>query len=66
LDGQALGAWKQVEGNGITDAAPAAAALGGRIYVFAKGINDKRIYLNSAVAGQPFDGWGSGWSEVQW
>ncbi len=63
-DGQAFGKWKEVEGNGTTDMAPAAASLGGRIYVFARGITNKRIYVNSAVAGQPFDGWGRGWSEV--
>ncbi len=40
-------------------------ALGGRIYVFAKGIDNKRIYVNSALDGQPFDGWGGGWSEAQ-
>jgi hypothetical protein len=66
LEGQAMGNWKEVEGNATTDAAPAAASLGGRVYVFVKGINDRRIYVNSALSGQAFDGWGSGWSEVQW
>ncbi len=61
-----MGNWKEVEGNATTDAAPAAATLGGRVYVFAKGINDRRIFVNSAPSGQHFDGWGSGWSEVQW
>jgi hypothetical protein len=56
----------EVEGNGITNTAPGATALGSRMYVFAKGVNDKRIYMNSALNGQPFDGWGGGWSEVQW
>jgi len=39
-----------------TDAAPAAASLGDRIYVFVKGL-DTRIYVNSAVAGQAFGRW---------
>ncbi len=60
LAGQAMGTWKEVEGNAVTNAALGAAALGGRIYVFAKGINDKRIYMNSDLNGQPFDGWGGG------
>ena len=57
---------KEVEGAGTTDRAPGAASLGGRVYVFAKGVNDSRVYVNSAVAGNPFDGWGNGWAEVQW
>ncbi|WP_218004830.1 hypothetical protein, partial [Actinomadura macra] len=32
-----------------------------RIYVFGKGIDDKRIYVNSAADGQAF----GGWTEVQ-
>jgi hypothetical protein len=64
VGGRAFGGWKEVEGGGTTDAALGAASLGNRIYVFAKGINDKRIYVNSVVAGQPFDGWGSGWSAL--
>jgi hypothetical protein len=42
---------------GTTDASLAAASLGNRIYVFAKGIDDQRIYHTSAVDGQAFGGW---------
>ncbi len=31
--------WTEVQGGGTTNAAPAAAAFGERLYVFAKGIN---------------------------
>lgn len=55
--------WKPLP-EATTDAAPAAASLGNRIYVFAKGINDKQVYVNSAVDGQAFDGWGQGWQAV--
>jgi CubicO group peptidase (beta-lactamase class C family) len=65
-DGAAFVGWHEVEGGGATDRALGAAALGGRIYVFAKGVNDNRIYVNSAALGQPFDGWGNGWAEVHW
>jgi hypothetical protein len=44
--GQPFGNWKEDEGNRTTDIAPAAASLGNHIYVFAKGITDKRVYVN--------------------
>ena len=44
-------------GNGTTDAALATASFKDRIYVFAKGIEDKRVYVNSARDGQPFGTW---------
>jgi hypothetical protein len=50
--------------NATTDAAVAAASLGNRIYVFAKGITDQQIYVNSAVDGHAFDGWGLGWQAI--
>jgi hypothetical protein len=54
--------WTELPGNGTTDASLSAAALNGRIYVFAKGIEDRRIHVNSAADGHAFEGW----SEVQW
>jgi CubicO group peptidase (beta-lactamase class C family) len=62
--GGAFGPWQEVQGNGTTDAAPAAVSLSNRIYVFAKGVRDRQVYVNSAVDGQPFDGWGSGWAPI--
>jgi hypothetical protein len=52
--------WQEVQGGRTSDAAPAAAAFGNRLYVFAKGANG-RIYINSALDGQPF----GKWEEVQ-
>lgn len=49
--------WAEVQGDGATDAAPAAAALGDRLYVFVKGNGGPRIYMNSAQRGQPFGQW---------
>ena len=43
--------------NSRTASAVATASLGNRIYVFAKGIDDKRIYHTSAADGQPFGQW---------
>lgn len=40
--------WSEIEGGGTTDAALATAVVGDRVYVFAKGIDDKRVYVNSA------------------
>lgn len=64
VDGQPCSGWMEVEGGGSTKLAPAAASLGNRIYVFVKHINNNVICVNSAVAGQPFDGFGFGWSEL--
>jgi hypothetical protein len=61
FDGFGFG-WTEVQGGGTTNVSPAAASLGNRLYVFAKGINDNRIYVNSAADGHGFDGW----LEVQW
>ncbi len=58
----APGGWAAIPGV-TTDVAPAAASLGGRVYVFAKGL-DNRIYVNSALEGQSFDGWGNGWVAI--
>ncbi len=63
-DGEAFGDWTEVQGHAETECAPAAAALDNRLYVFAIGINDKCIYVNSAEDGQPFDGFGFGWSAL--
>jgi hypothetical protein len=64
--GQPFGAWTEVQGNFSSNLAPAAASLGNRLFVFAVGKSDGRVYVNSAVDGQPFDGFGNGWAEVQW
>ena len=50
------GGWFEVQGDGRTDAAPAAASLGNRIYVFVKGPTGL-IFRNSARDGQAFEGW---------
>jgi hypothetical protein len=64
IAGQPFGGWREVEGGISCDmAAPAAATLGNRVYVFAK--KDNRIYVNSALEGKPFDGFGSGWAELK-
>jgi hypothetical protein len=40
--------WSEVPGNGITDVALAAAFAGwGMIYLFRKGLDDNKIYLNT-------------------
>jgi hypothetical protein len=63
-DGGAFGPWQEVQGGGTSNAAPAAAGFGNRIYVVVKGINDGRVYVNSAESGQPFDGFGTGWAPL--
>jgi hypothetical protein len=62
--GGAFGPWQEVLGGATSTAAPAAAALGNRLYVVAKGINDGKVYINSAESGRPFDGFGTGWSAL--
>jgi hypothetical protein len=52
--------WAEVQGDGRTDAAPAAASLGNHLYVFVKGPTGL-IFHNSARDGQAF----GGWAEVQ-
>lgn len=49
--------WSEIAGGGTTDAAPAAATLDHRVYVFAKGVGDKRVYINSAIDSGAFGGW---------
>jgi hypothetical protein len=54
--------WSEVPGNGITDVALAAAFAGwGMIYLFRKGLDDNKIYLNTF--NHLNNAW-SGWSEV--
>lgn len=48
--------WFEVQGDGRTDAAPAATSVENTVFVFVKGI-DGRIYGNQAEFGQPFVGW---------
>ncbi|HEY3230143.1 MAG TPA: serine hydrolase, partial [Roseiflexaceae bacterium] len=64
VDGQPCSGWMEVEGHGTTQLAPGAASLGNRIYALVRGINDKHIYVTSALAGQPFDGFGFGWTAL--
>ena len=60
--GQPVGTWAEVQGGGRTDAAPAAAAIGDHVFVFAKGPGaDAGIFNNAAAVGQPF----GTWAEVQ-
>lgn len=40
------GVWSEVLGGGMTDVSLSAANLGGRLYLFANGIQDTRIYVN--------------------
>ena len=59
--------WSEIVGpaEGTTDAAPAAAALGPRLYVVARR-GDNRVYVNSLLDGKTeFDGAGPGWSEIK-
>ncbi|WP_345694476.1 hypothetical protein, partial [Nonomuraea thailandensis] len=53
---QPFGGWQEVQGNGQTHDALAAAGFGSRLYVFGAG-TDNRIYVNSAREDQPFGGW---------
>ena len=48
--------WRELEGGGRTDAAPAAALVGTYLFVVVKGL-DGNIYLNQGELGQPFVGW---------
>jgi hypothetical protein len=40
--------WSEVQGGGTTDAPVSATSFDQRIYVFAKGVNDGQVYVNSA------------------
>jgi hypothetical protein len=52
--------WAQVPGGGTTDVALAATVFNSKLYLFGKGINDKREYVNTYdTAGN----WG-GWAQV--
>src|SRR5205085_1046438 len=48
--------WREMEGGGRTDAAPAAGAVGTHLFVAVKGL-DGNIYLNQADVGQSFGQW---------
>jgi hypothetical protein len=56
LVGQAGTGWKEVDGNGRSDTAPASAAGGGRIFVAIKGA-DGHVLLNQTGEGKPFGAW---------
>lgn len=49
--------WTEVEGNGRTDAAPAAATLGDRLFCFVKGNGGPKIFVNEGRVTGPFGGW---------
>ena len=44
-------------GGGTTDAALAPVVFNSKIYLFAKGINDKRIYVNTYDTASSWSGW---------
>ena len=58
--GQAAQGWIELEGNGHTDAAPAAALVGNNPYVFVamKGL-DQNVYINQGGLGSEYVGWGT-------
>jgi hypothetical protein len=56
-----LDQWVEVQGNGRTDAAPSAMALGNRLFVFIKDAATGRILWNTAVLDGPFS---PQWQEV--
>jgi hypothetical protein len=58
--GQAGQHWRELEGGGRTDAAPAAALCGNAPYVFAavKGL-DNNVWINQGDLGRPYVGWGT-------
>src|SRR5262249_617478 len=54
-------AWQEVPGGGTTNVALAATATSDTLYLFAKGKDDKQVYVNTKRwGGGPLDGW-SGW-----
>jgi hypothetical protein len=57
LYGQPFDPLWEVQGGGTTDSKVSAASFAGRLYICAKGIGDKGIYINSAAMDHPFDGW---------
>jgi len=54
--GQGGSGWSEVDGNGRTNAAPSAAAIGTHLYVAIKGL-DGQILLNQADDGKSFGQW---------
>jgi TIR domain-containing protein len=54
--GQGFRGWVEVEGNGRTDAAPGAGAVGSHIFLAIKSV-DGQMYLNQADLGHPFGQW---------
>jgi hypothetical protein len=53
--GHSFGNWFELQGGGLTDAAPSICAIGESIFVFIKG-TDGRIYLNQAQYAHAFSG----------
>ena len=49
--------WSAVPGGGTTDAALCATAYAGRLLLFAKGIDDRAIYVNSLDSSGSWSGW---------
>jgi hypothetical protein len=54
--GEAFHGWVEVEGDGRTDAAPSAGAVGSHVFLAIKGL-DGNMYLNQADLGHPFGQW---------
>ena len=50
--------WGEVPGGGTTDAALAGVVFNNKLYLFGKGINDKRSYVNTCEATGSWSGWG--------
>jgi hypothetical protein len=51
--------WTQVPGGATTDVVLAAAAFNNQLYLFAKGLDDKRIYLDTYDTSGSWSGWGA-------
>lgn len=49
--------WIEVSGGGVTDIALAATYFGDRVYLFSKGIEDRRIYKNVMDSSAVWSGW---------
>jgi hypothetical protein len=54
----AIEGWIEVPGGGTTDVAVATAVFKGRLYLFGKGIQDRRVYVNSTADDFHWSGWG--------
>lgn len=55
--GHAFTGWFEAQGDGRTDAAPAAAAVGNHLFVAVKALGGNEIFLNQADLGHSFGQW---------